>query len=498
MSGTVSTQRGKLLIVLGIAISGALLYVAAAGLSIDKMIDTVAHARLWPWLPFAVLSYLIGHWVRGLRLSVLVSKETNLSLTTGTNIIVLGYAVNNILPFRMGELARMGMLFERTGIPFMQSASVTVLERVLDGLTIVFLLAASMLAVTVDGWMFELLTKASLIFGIALSGVLLLVLRPRWVVSVASRMSGSLVPQKQNVVLRTATSVTAGVSFLQRASDAVVIAMLSVAVWLCEAGMFWALLPALGLEANPMVAMMAMAVTNLGILVPSTPGYIGVFHFVCMKALMLTGVIKATALAYAVLVHLAFFIPITLWGVGVILWYGVKLSSTIALAQAARQARILKEQGGFSAQVIAVQKSSTRKIEASEFMVALAVACLPAAFPGILPDEQDRIVRRVAQFVQGQMEALPLKLRILFATGAFGFRLLTAIRYQRLFCKMELEKQRKVFEAWAYGPVGLARKLFRPIRSTALLAYYENPIIEGALNARSQASPQARRCDCDG
>ena len=38
-----------------------------------------------------------------------------------------------------------------------------------------------------------------------------------------------------------------------------------------------------------------MSVTNLGILVPSTPGFVGPFHFFCSQALMSQGIPEATA-----------------------------------------------------------------------------------------------------------------------------------------------------------------------------------------------------------
>ncbi len=80
---------------------------------------------------------------------------------------------------------------------------------------------------------------------------------------------------------------------------------------------------------------------------------------------------------------------------------------------------------------------------------------------------------RSAEFVQGQINALPLAFRILLAVGLFGFRLLVRLRYFRSFCALTPETRRRIVDAWAYGSFALARTLFRPLRSTALLAYYE-------------------------
>lgn len=478
---TTTRYRGKLLIILGIVVSAALLYVALAGLSIERLAETLARAELWPWLPLAVLAYLAGHWVRGLRLRVLVSREASLTTATGANIVVMGYAVNNILPFRMGELARMGMLYERTGIPFLQSASVTALERILDGLTIVLLLAFSMIFVTSGGWLTHVLAQAGLLFGCALAGVLVLVVRPRWVVAATSRLAGWLLPGRQALLLQMAANITAGVAYLRRLRDALKIASLSVLVWLLEAGMFWALMPAFGLEADPMIALLAMSVTNLGILAPSTPGYIGVFHFVCMQALVLVGIAEETALAYAILVHLAFFIPITAWGVGVTLWYGVKLSATLALAKAARNARQSTSEGAFELRSIGRLAPHEAGSLPAPFLVSITRALVPLPTAGLSEPEHEHAVAQAAQFVQAQREALPFKLRVLLTVGLFGFRLATALLTLRPFTALSPAAQRRHVNLWAYGRIGLTRKLFRPLRSTAILAYYDIPAITDAL-----------------
>ena len=78
--------------------------------------------------------------VRGLRCKLLVSREANLSTVTATNVVVLGYAVNNITPARMGELARAAMLAQRSGLPFVQGLSVTLIERIMDGLVMLALI----------------------------------------------------------------------------------------------------------------------------------------------------------------------------------------------------------------------------------------------------------------------------------------------------------------------------------------------------------------------
>ena len=71
-----------------------------------RVLDALSNTKLYPWFFLSVLSYSTGLLVRGVRTRLLVRPDANLSVLTASNIVVVGYAVNTILPARMGELAR--------------------------------------------------------------------------------------------------------------------------------------------------------------------------------------------------------------------------------------------------------------------------------------------------------------------------------------------------------------------------------------------------------
>src|SRR6185369_4029582 len=106
-------------------------------------------ARLWPWLPLALASYLGGQWLRGFRLRRLLRPEVEVTTATATNVVVVGYAVNNILPARLGELARAWILMERSGLSIVQTLTITLVERLLDAAVLLALFGVTTLALTV-------------------------------------------------------------------------------------------------------------------------------------------------------------------------------------------------------------------------------------------------------------------------------------------------------------------------------------------------------------
>lgn len=454
--------------VLGAGVSALFLWVAVRHLDWGSVRATWRDAKPLPWVPLAMLAYVIGHFVRGARLKYLVRREASLQVATATNVVVVGYASNNVLPARLGELVRAGMLAERTGIPLTQALTVTFIERLVDGVAILFLLIGSTWAMHTAGWIAELGRVGALVFGVALAGLMIAVLFPSALASLASRMSQPLGRRAHDAAVALTTSVINGAAILRNPFDALAIGGLSLLVWVCETAMFVAILPALGLAPDFGTAAIAMSVTNLGILVPSTPGFIGPFHFFCSQALQAQGVGAEVALAYAVLVHIAFFAPATLWGAGAMLWYGVEVGATAALARAARRSPKVEAIGGVPMRVIAQLERPREEAEPSDFDVALAEALLPAGGSA-------EVVRESARFLAGQIAALPTRVRTLYGIGMSVFRFWVRVRYLRSFCGLPLERRRAAVSTWAFGSIPPLRQLFRAPRSTVLLAFYEHP-----------------------
>lgn len=88
------------------------------------------------------------------------------------------------------------------------------------------------------------------------------------------------------------------------------------------------------------------------------------------------------------------------------------------------------------------------------------------------PSEQAALTSAAA-FAEGQAAALAPPLVWLMRIGLAMFSLSVWLRYFRGFCSLPLPTRRRVVAWWAFGPFSLTRKLFKPLRTTALLAYYE-------------------------
>lgn len=471
-----------LLIVCGIVFSLFFISVAMKRLEWDKAFNVMSDIQLYPWICFSLIFYLAGHLVRGVRTRLLVSRDTKLSVLTASNIVVVGYGVNNLLPGRLGEFARAGMLSERTGIPFVQSLTVVILERLLDGIVILLLLILSAFFLNMTLSLKDTIWIASIIFGTVSVFMMFVVVAPNRFITAVSKIMVAVSQRWHDPALGMATSIANGVAYLRKPAEVLMVFSVSMVIWLSDAMLFMFLLPAFDIPMNIWYAIFAMAVTNLGILIPSGPGHIVAFRSFCVQGMALLGVAETVALGYSMVVLLAIYIPLTLWGGAVILWYGITLGMTISLTKKAKPVSGDLKQAAVQTSVLGSTSLTKKSETASVFYLKLTEAALPLDSVHIA--DPQKVVSDVANFIYSEVKNLPRKFQVLFAIAMFGFNILVFLRYFRLFSLLETATRTGIFNFWAYGKIAITRKLFKLVRSTAFLAFYEHPAVAEALENR--------------
>ncbi len=231
-------------------------------------------------------------------------------------------ALNNVLPIRLGDVVRALVFPSAIGVGKAMATGSLVMERLLDLMTLLACLVIGLVIsskVQLPDWLANAAVSLAVLSGIALalvfffSGIL-----SRW----CNRLiDGSCVRgHDRRVRLVTALRNLLG-SFEAMSRIPVLISLfvLSMLIWMGEAGLFWALLYGFGLEAGPETAVVVMAIATLSTMVPSSPGYIGPFHLAAYIAISMLGGTPGQAASFAVLSHLGLWLPTTLAGAVAIL-----------------------------------------------------------------------------------------------------------------------------------------------------------------------------------
>jgi uncharacterized protein (TIRG00374 family) len=235
----------------------------------------------------------------------------------------VGFAANNVLPFRLGEAARVLVLSARGGLPVVEVATAAGLERLLDMGVLALMLA--MLAPSVggvpgvaDGAAFVVILVA-----LALAVIVALVRFREPARRVFERATSWLPPGPRQAAVERWDDLARGLAALLNPRIGVPVAAGAVLVWTLTVVLQWLVLRAFQPEAGAADAAFMVAAVSLAIALPAAPGFIGVYHWAGQQSLVAAFphlYDAKLALAAAIVAHAASYVTGTLLGI-VGLWY---------------------------------------------------------------------------------------------------------------------------------------------------------------------------------
>lgn len=433
----------------------ALLLSAVAAFQLREVIQHW-HSVMPPLTLFlvpSVIVYLFGHTLRGERCRSLVSEETTLSKGAATNVVVVGYAVNNLLPFRMGEFFRAFALSEQSGLPYLQSLVVIVIERLFDVLALLIL---GILASAQAGISLSKLLPLGIIEGFSLLGMLFLFLGmyfPSLLLSPIQRTKTKGDSHGSYLMVR-------AIQYLKKPRQLFKVFFLSLLIWCCDGFFFFFLDQAFEQMLSISDGVLIASITNLGLLWSWTAGHVGLFHTYASLAANALGMSVDGASGYAFLAHFLVYFLLSTWGILILAFSAFGMLRDADLKRGGRA-------------VARVQAPT----QASSLIAALCEALIPPQKQES-PEKRQRQVAEVSLFVEEEIAELPDSIRLVYRLGLLFFSGVTYLRFQKTPEKLEKSELRDWANAWAYGPIPLTRKLFRPLRSMSLLAYFELPDIQ--------------------
>lgn len=263
-------------------ISGAALVLALLGIDLRRVAQALGQAEYVYLVPAAVgmLAYLVS---RAVRWRLLLGPGVSLSRCFWiTNI---GYLVSNVLPFRLGDPARAVVIGRGGEVSTVAALSTVVVERVLDMLMVVALLAGVAPFVSGAGSA----VSAGLIAGgvalVAAAVLLLLAFRPDWGRRLVRRALGWVPRLDVERWVRTLDGLFEGLAPLRSGRRGLALLAWSVVTWACVVAYYWAILRAFLVRPPAPAVPFLVCVVGLGMAIPSSPGAVGVFHAVARYGL---------------------------------------------------------------------------------------------------------------------------------------------------------------------------------------------------------------------
>jgi uncharacterized protein (TIRG00374 family) len=330
-------MRGKTGRIAGIVITLVCLVLAFRQVNMQELLGALAGADYRLIVP-AMALWLIGYCARALRWRALLAGSKVGPLLGLFGVLMVGFATNNLLPARLGELARAYLLRRQTGLRKTFVLASIFLERIFDGLALVAVLLVLSALVELPGWGREVeLVATALFVGVAL-GVTLLLYRHDLVGRLVELVARPFPARIGSFALGAFGAFVSGLAAMRRPDVVVSSSVLSVAVWAIEWAAYVVVASAfsLGLSTVQLAAACAflLVVVNLGIMLPAAPGYVGTFQFFAVSALAVWGVPREPALAVAIVSHLVQYVLVTAIG---LVFFGREHLSLSTVAAVSRE-----------------------------------------------------------------------------------------------------------------------------------------------------------------
>jgi uncharacterized protein (TIRG00374 family) len=305
---------------LGIGISVLLLYILFHKINFNQLLAAFTELDYRYLLP-AVAATLMGYYLRAVRWKFLLAPIKKTAMRNLFPSTIIGYMANNLLPARLGEFVRAYVLGDKEQIDKSVVFATLVLDRLLDGFTVLILLIITLftikLPVGMEGAQKSLEYGGYLTLVFYLFVVTFLAVMKKsatWMRLFLGRLLKPLPDRFAGKVISLFGSFVEGIRFSSRPRHIMALCVSSLAIWALAVWTVDMALHAFGIILPITAAMFILILLVFAVMVPASPGYVGTYHAACVYGLMAFNLPREKALSVALTVHAINFFPVIFLG----------------------------------------------------------------------------------------------------------------------------------------------------------------------------------------
>jgi uncharacterized protein (TIRG00374 family) len=300
--GTRSSRSILVAAAIGIPVSLVFLYFAIRGADLGTVWSTLQNVELVP-VAGAVACMGAVYWLQANRWRRIA--DTRLGQRRFVEMVVAGVAVNNVLPGRVGDLLRARWV-SRGAFSYGRGLATVVLDRGFDILALVTFLLVSLPLVTDEGWVDRIVVGSLLV----LAALAVVLVAARWYTRRRPRARRA----HRGLPRRFVRDTLEGLSDPLSVERGLVWYGLSILAWAAWAVAAILVGRSVGVELSLVDAVFVTAALNLGVAIPSSPGFVGTYQWLGVSALALFGIDREAGLAFAIVMQAVWYVPTTIVG----------------------------------------------------------------------------------------------------------------------------------------------------------------------------------------
>jgi glycosyltransferase 2 family protein len=302
-------KKHRIITILGFVISVVLLYFSLRGISfkeIGRTLDCADWRLVFVPLVFIAIS-IAGCSFRWSRVC-----GGNVRFRDTITALIIGLFVNNVLPARIGEIARGYVLSKRTGLSLTYSLSTVVADRLFD--------LIGLLAIT-----FAFFPKQALPPAVSRAIMALVLLLIVCVIGVAvmshRRFAGFVADRLQKIkkpflskIAQRLLEIQENLKRISSPLNLIGLTAISLVNWLSMSTALYFVALSVGVTLDFRYVPFVCALLNMGLTIPSSPGYIGIYQFLLTNLLLMFAVPRAEAFTISILFHASWYLPYNIAG----------------------------------------------------------------------------------------------------------------------------------------------------------------------------------------
>ncbi len=272
------------------------------GLDAAKLAEALGSARLWPLALAAVLNFGCL-WGKAVSWRLMLAPKNLVPVGRLFRYTIAAFAASAIAPARAGEVLRVWTLKRRDGVPVADTVAVALAEKLLDGTSMLILVAPLPWLVSgLPSWVERSIVVCAAVALAAFAGLYI-------ALAVVGAGEGTARSWLQRFVT--------GMHVLRSPARLFSTLAILIGVWLIDLAMVTLVLYAVGIDLPIGAGLLILFTVNLTIMLPSTPAQVGALEVGALAALDLLHVPHEPALAFALLYHVIQVVP--LLAVGLVL-----------------------------------------------------------------------------------------------------------------------------------------------------------------------------------
>ncbi len=309
--------RRQSAIIIGAVISIVALWLTVRQIEFSKVASALESANYWLLIP-NILIILVGMYQRAWRWRRMALPIKHVAFNKLLSATAVGFMANNVLPLRLGEFVRAYSLSKQDP-EITKSASLAMIftERIIFDLAALIGIFGLVLWTTSLDTPDELKKSSFLILIVAFSGYFFAIAMAKWPEKISNLLHKILgfLPLKLRDFVRDAIErFSVGLQFMRSPIAGLSVLFQTALIWLFLGLSNYFIFQAFSLNLPIEASFATLAVVSVWILVPSTPGFVGVYHAAVVFTLKQYGVDPGVAFACAVVMHAAQYVTVTLFG----------------------------------------------------------------------------------------------------------------------------------------------------------------------------------------